>query len=135
MRNEENNIFLKIPYENETSEVFGYKLKKTMENCWKSSKIKIVLVSKIKLGALLNKKQEVDSNSKMLWSDVVYKFTCSVCSAEYVGETARHAEVKVCEHLGISHKTGKKIKVSNNSAIKEHELFTRHAAHKSDFKR
>ena len=38
------------------------------------------------------------------------------------------------EHTGISHKTGKKIKVSNFSAIKEHAIFADHAVLVFDFK-
>ena len=37
---------------------------------------------------------------KMLLSNVVYKLNCPGCSASYVGQTARHLQRRVREHLG-----------------------------------
>ena len=34
-----------------------------------------------------------------LHSHVVYKFTCACCKASYVGETTRHYNIRVQEHL------------------------------------
>ena len=40
------------------------------------------------------------------------------------GKTKRHFKVRICEHLGISHLTGKKVKIDNNklTSIQEHLL-------------
>ena len=42
----------------------------------------------------------------------------------YYGKTKRHFKVRICEHLGISHLTEKKLKIDNNNltAIPEHLL-------------
>ena len=74
----------------------------------------------------------------------VYKFQCCGCNATYYGKTKRHFKVRMCEHLGISALTGKRVKGDDDSAIKEHLLFCNHtpdfedfsilAANKSDFK-
>ena len=58
----------------------------------------------------------------MLLSGRVYKYKCGGCNATYYGKTKRHSKVRTCEHLGISHLTGKKIKIDNNklTAIQEH---------------
>ena len=37
---------------------------------------------------------------KMLRSNVVYKLTCPSCNASYVGQTVRHVQQRVREHLG-----------------------------------
>ena len=37
---------------------------------------------------------------KMLLSNVVYKLTCPGCTASYVGQTVRHIQRRVREHLG-----------------------------------
>ena len=37
---------------------------------------------------------------KMLLSNVVYKLTCPSCTASYVGQTVRHVQQRVREHLG-----------------------------------
>ena len=39
----------------------------------------------------------------------------------------------MCEHLGISALTGKRVKSDNDSAIKEHLLFCNHTADFKDF--
>ena len=40
-----------------------------------------------------------DKIPRALRSCVVYKFTCACCQARYVGETTRHYDVRVNEHL------------------------------------
>ena len=48
---------------------------------------------------------------RALSSYVVYKFTCACCKARYVGQTTRHYNVRVHEHLH---------KKSNPSSIFKH---------------
>ena len=55
-------------------------------------------------------------------SGVVYKFQCSLCSESYYGESIRHLNIRSGKHIGVSHLTGKKVKVSNNSAVCDHLL-------------
>ena len=45
------------------------------------------------------------------------------CNATYYDKTKRHFKVRMCEHLGVSNLTGKRVKGDNNFAIKEHHLF------------
>ena len=52
-------------------------------------------------------------NSYFLRSGIVYKFKCGGCNGTYYGKTKRHFKVRMCEHLGVSALTGKKV-------IKEH---------------
>ena len=60
----------------------------------------------------------------MLLSGLVYKYKCGGCNATYYGKSKRHFKVRICEPLGISHHTGKKVKIGNNklTAIQEHLL-------------
>ena len=39
----------------------------------------------------------------------------------------------MCEHLGVSALTGKRVKGDNDSAIKEHHLFCNHSSSFDDF--
>ena len=39
----------------------------------------------------------------------------------------------MCEHLGVSAYTGKRVKVDNDSAIEEHHLFCNHSSGFGDF--
>ena len=53
-----------------------------------------------------------------LHSDIVYKFKCSGFNATYYGKTEPQFKVRMCENLGVSALTGKRMKGYNNSAIK-----------------
>ena len=68
-----------------------------------------------------------------LRSGIVYKFQCGSCNATYYGKTKRHFKVRMCEHLGISALTGKRVKGDDDSAIKEHLLFCNHTPDFEDF--
>ena len=58
----------------------------------------------------------------MLLSGLVYKYKCGSRIASYYRKTKRHFKVRIREHLGISHFTGKKVKIDNNKlmTIQEH---------------
>ena len=53
---------------------------------------------------------------------LVYQDKCGGCNATYYGKTKHYFKVRICEHLGISHLTEKKVKIDNNKlmAIQEH---------------
>ena len=63
-----------------------------------------------------------DKISKEMRSLLCYKFQCSSCNATYYGKTKRHLKVRVSEHMGISARTGKNIKSTKNSAVRDHML-------------
>ena len=68
-----------------------------------------------------------------LRSYVVYKFKCKNCNALYYGKSDRHFYHRACEHLGISHLTGKRYKTPKSSAVSDHLLITGHNADFDDF--
>ena len=74
-----------------------------------------------------------DKIPSFLRSGIVYKFQCGSCNATYYGKTKRHFKVRMCEHLGISALTGKRVKGDDDSAIKEHLLFCSHTPEFEDF--
>ena len=73
-----------------------------------------------------------DKIPTFLRSGIVYKFKCGGCNATYHGKTKRHFKVRMCEHLGVSALTGKRVKGDNDSVIKEH-LFCNHSSGFDDF--
>ena len=50
------------------------------------------------------------------------KFQCSSCNATYYGKTKRHFRVRVSEDMGVSTRTGKNIKSTKDSAVRDHML-------------
>ena len=74
-----------------------------------------------------------DSIPSMLQNDVVYLYTCAQCSATYCGETSRHLQTRICEHRGISSRTGQRL-TKTNSNIFNHFLETDHPVVSNSFK-
>ena len=67
-------------------------------------------------------------------SNAVYLFKCGQCSAQYIGETSRHIITRVCDHKGISSRTGRPLTKPENRCILEHSNSTNHGISLSDFK-
>ena len=72
----------------------------------------------IKIGSFFN----LDTIPFRARSYAVYKFSCGNCDIIYIGKTTRHLLVRLSEHLGISHITGKdrKYNIYRTTAIWEH---------------
>ena len=61
------------------------------------------------------------------------KFQCSSCNATYYGKTKRHFKVRVSGHVGVSARTGKNIKSTKNSAVRDHMLVCNNIVSFEDF--
>ena len=62
-----------------------------------------------------------------------YKFQCSSCNATYYGKTKRHFKDRVSEHMGASARTGKNIKSTKNSCMRDHMLVCNNIVSFEDF--
>ena len=92
------------------------RLEKLFSNKVPTCKPKIVFRSATRLKNYFKFKDVIP---KELLSGIVYRFRCGGCNATYYGKTIRHFKVRACEHLGISHLTGKVIK-GGKSTILDH---------------
>ena len=72
----------------------------------------------------------------MSWekSSVNYKYTCRQCSAAYIGETRKQVKVRICQHKGISPRTGRRTLDPPNSKIYSHSFEENHPIYEDDFK-
>ena len=100
-----------------------------MRNKLSHCNLRIVFQAKCKLINFFTFKDKI---SVFLCSGIVYKFKCGGCNTTYYGKTKHHFKVRMCEHLGVSALTGKRVKGDSNSAIKEH-LFCNHSSGFDDF--
>ena len=106
-----------------SSESTSFQIRKKLQNLFNdkltSCNLKIVFTSSVRVKSFFTFK---DKLPKMLLSRLVYKYKCGGCNATYYGKTKHHFKVRICEHLGISHATGKKAKTDNNklTTIQEH---------------
>ena len=90
-----------LPYIGHFSHVTRKKLRHICERFCKDINIKIAF-SPLKLSSFFSCK---DTLPKSLQSYVVYQFTCAGCKACYVGETKRHLNTRIEEHLGKDKKS------------------------------
>ena len=75
-----------------------------------SCNLKIVFTSSVRVKSFFTLK---DKLPKMLLSGLVYKYRYYGCNATYY-KTKRHFKVQI-RHLGISHLTGKKVRIDNSN--------------------
>ena len=99
--------YFKLPYIGDYSDFVSRKLKLLSKQFCKNTDLKISFVT-FKLGSLFSTKS---LSPKYLKSGVVYLFTCAACNDSYVGETSRHFDTRVHEHL---------FKASQPSSIYKH---------------
>ena len=74
-----------------------------------------------------------DRVPETLQSNFVYKFKCGSCTASYYGKTYRHMKVRVSEHQGVSPRTGKRIKGTLSTSVRDHMLDCDHRVSWEDF--
>ena len=68
-----------------------------------------------------------------LASCVIYKYSCRQCSAAYIGETRKQVRVRICQHKGISHRTGVPLSNPESSKIFNHSINNDHPIHEDQF--
>ena len=96
------------------------KLKKLFNDKLTSCNLKIFFTSPVRLQTFFTFKGKLH---EMLLSELVYKYKCVGCNVTYYGKTKHHFKVQICEHLGISHLSGKKVKIDNNKLMAIHKCF------------
>ena len=112
-----------LPYLGKLSLQIRTRINRIMKNKLPYCNIRFVFQTKCKISNFFTFEDKIPS---FLRSGIVYKFQCGSCNATYYGKTKRHFKVRMCEHLGISALTGKRVKGDDDSAIKEHLLFCNH---------
>ena len=118
------NLVIVLPYLGKFSLEIRTRINGIMKNKLPYCNIQFVFQTKCKISNFFTFKDKIPSS---LRSGIVYKFQCGHGNATYYGKSKRHFKVRICEHLGISPITGKRVKGDDDSAIKGHLLFCNHA--------
>ena len=66
-------------------------------------------------------------------SNLVYKYTCESCKAFYIGKTESQFRCRICQHLGISARTGEELSSKVHSEIRDHSLKCRTQINTNNF--
>ena len=108
-----------LPFLGNESNIVKKKITRLFSELYPIAKIKIVFKVGVKIGNFFKFKDSIPTHIRSL---IVYKFKCSSCNATYIGKTKRHHKVRMCEHLGISYKTGAptKFNIKTTTAIRDH---------------
>ena len=109
-----------LPFLGHQSICIKSKLKQLFSSAFPACKLKIIFKSGRKICSFFNFKDKISSNVHSL---LVYQYTCSSPNATYFGKTKRYFKVRTKEHLGISYKTGKCRKLTNNSGSSSYYYF------------
>ena len=97
-------LFIVLQYLGDLSLPLRTRLQNSINKNLPYCKIKVIFMSTTRLSNFFCFKDKVSFNIR---SNVVYKFSCGRCNTTYYGETCRHLNVRVDEHLGVSPLTGK----------------------------
>ena len=94
------------------------------------SNLKVIFRTQNRLSSKFTFKGEI---SKEMRSLLCYQFQYSSCNATYYGKTKPHFKVRVSEHMGVSARTGKNIKSTKSSAVRDHMLVCNNIVSFEDF--
>ena len=123
-------LMIVLPYLGKLSLQIRSRINRVIRNKLPHCNLRIGFQTKCKLINFFTFKDKIPV---FLRSGIVYKFKCGSCNATYYGKTKRHFKIRICEHLGVSALTGKRVKGDNDSAIKEHHLFCNYSSGFDDF--
>ena len=119
-----------LPYLGNISSITKKILNRHISKRLKFCKLKIILQTGNRLKNYYRFKDRVPET---LQSNFVYKFKCGSCKASYYGKTYRHMKVRVSEHQGVSPRTGKRVKGTLSTSVRDHMLNCDHTVAWEDF--
>ena len=128
---EKKELFIVLPYLDNLSLIIRTRLQNSISKNLSFFKIKVIFKSTTRLSNCFRFEDKVPFN---LRSNVVCKFSCGRYNVTYYGETCRHLNIRVGEHLDVSPLTRKKSKAKTSTAIKHHMLLCDHVVSLEDFK-
>ena len=111
-------IYISLPYFGPKSNILKTDLHKFLSDRYKSINFQIVLTNNFSINSFFNFKDQICSS---LCSGIVYLFKCPHCNiGQYVGSTIRNLHIRIHEHMGVSHRTGRHLAKPPFSAIRNH---------------
>ena len=124
-------IFLVLPFTGRHGLQVRHRLKKLLKACFPQVSFKLVFKPSCRLSHFFHFKDTVPTDVRSL---VVYEFKCGSCNASYIGKTTRHLRQRVCEHQGISSRTGRELGMKLFSSIRQHSQDTNRPFSFQDFR-
>ena len=123
--------YLSLPYLGHHSYVLRNKLQSVFRAYFPQINVQIILSNRTTIGSLFPVKERLPFT---LRSNVIYEYKCEDCGSSYVGSTTRCLYERMCEHMGISFLTGRKVSKPRNSSIHDHSTKYSHNMNPNSFK-
>ena len=124
-------LIIILPYLGKMCQIVKTRLAKTMNKHMKFCKLRVIFQTNNRLQNYFCFK---DSVPETLRSKLIYKFSCGSCTAPHIGKTYRHLKARVSEHQGVSPRTGKPVKCTLSTSVKDHMLVCDNKVVHEDFK-
>ena len=119
-----------LPYLGTSSKRLEKKIKQCVQQYMPDVRISLIYRASTRLRNLFAFKNKIPP---YLASGMIYKFTCNKCKSVYIGESLRHPNRILAEHMGISAFTGKPVRGQIRTAVKDHLIQCRAKAVYEDF--
>ena len=124
-------LYLVLPFIGKMSALVKSGLARSLHKRLPFCKVKIIFKTSNRLKNYFSFKDVVP---EPLRSCQIYNFTCGSCNASYIGKTFRHMKIGVSEHQGVSPRTGKHLKGTLSTSVRDHMLDCNHIVAWDDFK-
>ena len=124
-------LYLVLPFMGKMSDSVKSGLATSLHKYLAFRKVKIVFKTSNHLKNFFSLKDVVP---EPLRSYQIYNSMCGSCNASYIGKTFRHMKVRVSEHHGVPPRTGKHLKGTLSTSVRNHMLDCNHMVAWDDFK-
>ena len=111
--------YLVLPFFGDQSVNMQRDVVEVLSNFYPYLDTKVVLRNTFTIGSLFRFKDRIP---KACCSSVVYKFCCSSCGESYIGSTNARLKTRVCQHMGMSDRTGKMVITPASSSVRDHSF-------------
>ena len=124
-------LIIILPYLSNISQIVKIKLTKTMLKHMKFCKLRVIFQTNNRLKNYFRFKDFVPV---ALRSSLIYKLSCGSCTVSYIVKTYRYFKVRVSQHRGVSPRTGKPVKGTLSTCVRDYMLVCDHKVVYEDFK-
>ena len=119
-----------LPFSGNISSITEKRLNRCIGKRLKFCNLKIIFQTG---NRLMNYFRFKDCVPETLQSNFVYKFKSGSCTASCYVKTYRHMKVRISEHQGVSPRTGKRVKGTFSTSVRDHMLNCNHKVAWEDF--
>ena len=106
-----------LPHLGNISSITTKRLNRCISKRLKLCKLKIIFQTSNRLENFFRFKDRVPET---LQSNFVYQFKRGRCTASYYGKNYKHMKVRVSEHQNVSPRTGKRVKSTLSTSVRDH---------------